>query len=596
MTNSVDITQLELDRIKNELETLKEISELVTSSIDFNKLLINIINTIARKMQTDICSVYLLDNDNSLVLEATIGLNHEVVGKLKLKIGEGIIGYTAESGEPCMVARSEHHPRYVYCPETGEHGDYSMLAVPLRREGLIMGVLCVQTYHERIYNSDEVNFLFTTASQISGAIRNAQLFENQKKSLEEISHLYEVGNLLSHSLELPTVLSQIVTICAEMVDARGSILQLKDRGHHYETLKYVHGTARNPEFKLVLEQISPYIQDVLHQGKNLLLQEGRQGSTEFGLFVSPVSLVGVPIILKGDVIGTIIVFDKNHIDNQFTTDDERLLSILSSQAAIYIQNARLFDMIRKNEQQLIEIREQLLRSERLAAIGEMSARVAHEIRNPLVAIGGFARKAYEQSPEEGKGKQYLAIVIDEVNRLERILYDILDLSSPAQLRYQIINLHEMLEESILMVKEICKAKNVIIQARYDANQFLIKADRGQIKQVFLNLFQNALESMEKTGGDLKIHTYTSPHERGKPERIVVTVRDTGCGIPQKDQPHIFDPFFSSKPKGSGLGLPITHKILMAHQATISLVSRINLGTMFIIEFPLHLTPTGEKND
>jgi signal transduction histidine kinase len=470
-----------------------------------------------------------------------------------------------------------------------------MLAVPLRREGLIMGVLCVQTYHERIYNSDEVNFLFTTASQISGAIRNAQLFENQKKSLEEISHLYEVGILLSHSLELPTVLSQIVTICAEMVDARGSILQLKDRGHHYETLKYVHGTARSPEFKQVLEQISPSIQEVLHQGKNLLLQEGHQGSTESSIFISPVSVVGVPIILKGDVIGTIIVFDKNHADNYFTTDDERLLSILSNQAAIYIQNARLFDMIRKNEQQLIEIREQLLRSERLAAIGEMSARVAHEIRNPLVAIGGFARKAFEQSPDEGKGKQYLSIVIDEVNRLERILYDILDLSSPAQLRYQIINLHEMLEESLIMVKEICKVKKVAIQARYDANQNFIKADRGQIKQVFLNLFQNALESMEKTGGELKIHTYTSPHERGKPERIVVTVRDTGCGIPQKDQPHIFDPFFSSKPKGSGLGLPITHKILTAHQATISLVSRINLGTMFIVEFPLHMKPTGENN-
>ena len=585
----------ELERVQRELKTLKEISELVTSFIDLESLLQHIVLSVSKMMETDICSIYLIDKMNRLVLFATIGLRPDAVGKLKLNLGEGIIGYTSQIGEPISVFRSDTHPQYVYCPETGEHGDYSMLAVPLKRNRKSFGVICVQTYQGRIYTADEITFLSTIASQISGAIRNAQLYNEQKKTLKEISKLYETAHALSRTLELNKILKEIVKSSGEILEAPFSLLQIIDVFSN-KFLQFRHGFG-NDQLPMEVDDLINriYSQISISKRPEWVDDISIELSDPFHACLLIRSLLSVPIIISNQVVGTISVFNRENRDAHYSQESERLLTILANQAAVSIQNARLFDTVRMNEKQLMDMKDQLLRAERLVAVGEMSARVAHEIRNPLVAIGGFTRRVYEQQEEGSEGQRFLRIVLDEVARLEKILHEILDFASPAMPNLQPGDLHQVLDDTLMMIHESCLINDIRIIKNYEARFSMIYVDYSQIKQVFLNLFQNSMEAMEKAGGELKINTYQAPAERGKGNRVIVTIRDTGCGIQEKDQAHIYDPFYSSKPKGSGLGLPITHKILTAHEASIRLVSREKLGTMVIIEFPLYQEQEGENH-
>jgi signal transduction histidine kinase len=583
-----DLIQIELERKSVELTALKEMGELTSSTLDLNRMLKEIIDTVVKKMIVDICSIYLINKENILVLSATNGLSADAVGKVKLKIGEGITGHTAKTGVPASVYRSDLHPNYVYFAEAEEKGKYSMLSVPMQRDEKTIGVINVQTFNPRHYTTDEISFLSAIASQITGAIRNAQLYEEEKRALDEVSQLYEIGKTISSSLQLEKVLKEITKAGAEILGARGCVLRLMAEDRKGLQIEEVFGVTDDERLPKVLELGESVAGEVATTGKSILVSDikgARRLKSKFQKKVQ--SLVCVPIIAKGDVIGTVSVFDKTTGDGKFTRDDERLLMILASQAAICIENARLFETVQRNEHELREIREQLVRVERLAAVGELSAKVAHEIRNPLVSIGGFARKVYDKFPEGTEGKPYLKIVLDEVGRLERILHEILELSSPTLPKMHAMDLHQILEETIFMIHDVSKKKNIKIITKYEATQSIIKVDREQLKQAFLNLFRNSMEAMEGQEGQLKIHTYPSPVEKGKPDRITVAVKDTGCGIPAEILTHIFDPFFSSKPRGSGLGLSITHKIITAHNGTINVESKVNQGTIFIIEFPVY---------
>jgi len=537
-------------------------------------------------METDICSIYLTDNLNRLVLHATVGLNPEAIGKLKLNIGEGIIGYTSQVGEPVSVFRSDTHPQYVYCPETGERGDYSMLAVPLKRNRKSFGVLCVQTYQGRTYTPDEINFLSTIASQISGAIRNAQLYNDQNKTLKEITKLYDTALALSRTLELSKILKEIVKSSAEILGVPFSLLLMTEESGG-ASRQYRHGFNNDVVPSEADDIFNRLFTRVVISKRTEAVNELSLNITDpFRVTQKIRTIICVPIMINNQVIGGVGVFSQEDEDIQIGKEAERLLTILANQAAASIQNARLFETVRTNEMQLMDMRDQLLRVERLVAVGEMSARVAHEIRNPLMSIGGFARKVYEKMADGDEGKEFLRIVVNEVNRLENILHEILDFTSPSLPNMKENDLHEILEDTLVMIEDSCQKKNIRLIKKYEAKKSLIYVDADQIKQAFLNLFQNSIDAMEKRGGDLKVHTYQAPQERGKKNKVIVTIRDTGCGIPEKDQTHIYDPFYSSKPKGSGLGLAITHKILTSHEVTFHLVSREKLGTMVIIEFPL----------
>jgi PAS domain S-box-containing protein len=220
--------------------------------------------------------------------------------------------------------------------------------------------------------------------------------------------------------------------------------------------------------------------------------------------------------------------------------------------------------------------EELLRSERLAVLGKMAAHISHEIKNPLMLIGGFARqvlKDLDQDPQ--KNLEKLQIIVDEVHRLEDFLMEVGSYGKFSEPQKRPGDLNALIQETCARLEPSLRENNVELVLGLDPDLPEIQFDPGHIRQVILNIAKNGIEAMTE-GGTLTIATGQQA------DRVFLQVRDSGMGIPPESQDKIFQPFFSSKPKGSGLGLAICQKIIQAHQGEITIESEPQKGTLVTI--------------
>ena len=233
------------------------------------------------------------------------------------------------------------------------------------------------------------------------------------------------------------------------------------------------------------------------------------------------------------------------------------------------------------------IQEQMKRSERLAALGQVVAEITHEIKNPLMTIGGFAGQLSHQNCDE-KELNKLQIITKEVARLEKLIKELREFYLPKTLNHEVINVKDLLNEVYSQTQHDCKEKRIFIKIKADNEPLAMEGDRDKLKQVLLNLVQNAVEAMED-GGKLLIRS------RGDDNEVEITIQDNGCGIPKKNQQRIFSPFFTTKSGGTGLGLSISKSIIEDHpKSTFKLESEEGKGTTFIVRLPMGSASAGEQ--
>ena len=228
--------------------------------------------------------------------------------------------------------------------------------------------------------------------------------------------------------------------------------------------------------------------------------------------------------------------------------------------------------------EVTRLQEQLRRSERLSALGNMAARVAHEIRNPLSSIKGFATYFAEKN-STGQDKEFSATMINEVDRLNRVVSELLDFSRPTQLKLKDGDINTVLERSLRLVEADAKTKGIDVSFSPEPGLPPLSFDAERLTQAFLNLFINAVQSMTK-GGNLRV---TAKKADGR--RIAVEVADTGQGIPADVAAHIFNPYYTTKATGTGLGLAVVQKILEDHHGEIKVSSTVGQGSVFTVLLP-----------
>lgn len=248
--------------------------------------------------------------------------------------------------------------------------------------------------------------------------------------------------------------------------------------------------------------------------------------------------------------------------------------------------------VSKANKELRDTQEQLIQSEKLAALGRLSADIAHEINNPL---GGVKNCLYLLSDSVSKNKKkYLEIAENEVNRIASIVRRLLDLYRTQKETMRATNVNVPLDEILAVTKSQIANRNVKLIKDFDTKLPDVMASSGHLKQVFLNIILNAVESMPE-GGELAIKTYL--HPTGEPE-IKIEFTDTGCGIPEEVIDRIFDPFFTTKKsgKGTGLGLSVSYGIIQRHKGRIEVKSEVGKGTTFIISLPLPIHEKGGENE
>ena len=236
---------------------------------------------------------------------------------------------------------------------------------------------------------------------------------------------------------------------------------------------------------------------------------------------------------------------------------------------------------------LRETQQELLHKEKLASMGQLAAGVAHELNNPLGTILLYSNVVYKEIPEEDPHREDLLMVIDETNRCKTIVRNLLDFARQNEVLVQPTDLNELLGKLVAEEKMRPEFRTVSIKLGLDPDVPEIQADPLQLRQVFTNLMNNAVEAMEaKGGGTLTIATRLAPFGQG----VRVTLADTGVGISEENRAKLFTPFFTTKPvgKGTGLGLAIVYGVVKMHQGQIQVQSEKGEGTMFTITLPLHL--------
>ncbi len=286
--------------------------------------------------------------------------------------------------------------------------------------------------------------------------------------------------------------------------------------------------------------------------------------------------VSIPLISKGQLIGMVNLSQKLNKDI-YSQEDVDLLSTLANQTTIAIENARLYEDLKKSKSYI-------RRADRLASLGTLTAGLAHEIRNPLVAIKTLTQLLPDRLEDEEFRNHFLSIAAGEVDRISSLVNELLEFARPSDPKLELENINTVLDGMILLVSTETKKKQIRIVKDYLEDLPLITVDREQIKQVFLNILLNAIDATPDNGDIfVKTRTFTKP---GGESYLQVEFTDTGPGIPPEYMEDIFTPFFTTKSKGSGLGLSISHQIVQDHKGYIDLESQLDKGASFFINLPL----------
>jgi two-component system sensor histidine kinase HydH len=293
------------------------------------------------------------------------------------------------------------------------------------------------------------------------------------------------------------------------------------------------------------------------------------------------SFATVPLMGKGKVIGLILV-DNLYNQNPITEEDIHFLSMFANQAGLAIENASLYRNLEEVHQELKETQTFLVHLEKMVALGEMSTVIAHEIKNPLTSIGGFARRLDRALPEESQEKKYSQTIFKEVSRLEKILNDLLNYTRDESLVFKELDLRDILEESLSIGAEGIRSGRVQLVKEYGEEIPNIMGDSHQLKQTFFNLINNACQAMKEKGIlFLRVHSFS----KNGSSYIKVEVEDTGKGIDPENLHNIFNPFYSTKESSLGFGLPIVHRIITSHRGQIEVDNHPGKGVNFIITLP-----------
>jgi signal transduction histidine kinase len=299
--------------------------------------------------------------------------------------------------------------------------------------------------------------------------------------------------------------------------------------------------------------------------------------------------VSIPFISKGQLVGMINLSHKFNKDI-YSHEDIELLSTLANQTAVAIENARLYEDLKRSKSYI-------RRADRLASLGTLTAGLAHEIRNPLVALKTLTQLLPERIDDEEFRTEFLQIASGEVDRISSLVTELLEFARPSDPKLELEDINAILDGMILLVSTETKKKQIDITKDYSADVPPVQVDREQIKQVFLNILLNGIEATPENG-EITVRTRYFMKPGGEPY-TQIEFADTGCGIPEEYMEDIFNPFFTTKSTGSGLGLSISNQIIQDHRGYIFVESQLGKGSSFFINLPVnqdHPKPRRRKND
>ncbi len=290
--------------------------------------------------------------------------------------------------------------------------------------------------------------------------------------------------------------------------------------------------------------------------------------------------------VEGECIFKKCLLERKNIDQEIILEEKglkkKILEVNSSFLTGEVGDITGMVVVIRDITEIKNLNEEVARHKRLAALGKLSAGIAHEIRNPLSSIRGLAQFVYNSFSKTDERKEDLNTIIQEVDRLNKLVVQVLDYAKLKELNLTSFSLNNLVNKIVVLFKQEIKNKQIIFYLELSSDISLIEADKDQIRQILMNVVINAIQAIPEKG-KIKIKT-EKDLLRGEPA-VKLVIEDNGIGIAEKDLNQIFDPFFSTKEQGSGLGLSIVYKLVEGHQGEIKVESKEGEGTKFIIFLP-----------
>ncbi|MEZ5358038.1 MAG: ATP-binding protein [Candidatus Zixiibacteriota bacterium] len=404
-----------------------------------------------------------------------------------------------------------------------------------------------------------------------------------KRKIFDLYTIFEISRNFNSVLHYHTLVDSFLLTSLGQVGASASALYLpiEDGSPVFELAKS-KGLLHNQQLKDDI-RLGDYIIDQLsHSAKPMPVQEfigllgGNGEYRTLNVFSSGILL---PLIIKSELKGLLLVSNKV-TGELFAADDIEFLSILANQFVVALENARLYESEKNALEELRITQKQLVLTERQAAIGELSAKIAHEVNNPLSIISNYLHLAGRNIEKPDAALNHLDVVKQELGRIARIVRQLLDFHRPQVLEKRAVDVGQIVEDILGLIYWQLADNKIIVDKHIAPNLPRILGAPEQLKQVMLNMVINAKDFMPE-GGTLTIKAY------GQDGWLKISFADTGPGIPQENLSRIFEPFFTTKEgsKGTGLGLSVCFGIIKEHNGRIAAANAPGKGAVFEISIP-----------
>jgi len=283
-------------------------------------------------------------------------------------------------------------------------------------------------------------------------------------------------------------------------------------------------------------------------------------------------MVDLPLLMGQNVVGILRIFFDHKRD--FAEEEVDFAVAIAEQCALAIDKARLI------EKQQIQYDNLAIQTDKLSSLGRMAAGIAHEINNPLAGILLYSSNLVKKVPEPGPLKKGLEVIIHETIRCRGIIQDLLEFSRQKEPVKVMADLNGVIQKALSIVSNEFRLNRISLEKRLSDSLPSVLIDVNQMEQVFINFFMNALEAIQGQG-QVSVRSFQDKDNQG----VVVEIEDSGMGIPQDHLERIFEPFFSTKPKGTGLGLAVNYGIIQKHGGAIKVSSQPGRGTTIMIRLP-----------
>lgn len=568
---------INLNNRLNEINALYEAGKSLSVTSSLIDLLEKIVTLAAGVTQAEIGSLMLIDETGKfMTIKTSIGLDKKMAETVRLPLGESIAGYVAKLGKPLIVPDVEKDDRFKRINKE-RYTSSSLLCVPLKVADQVLGVINMANKKGGgVFGEHDLKLLTTFASQATIIIDDTRQVEKNIQKLKEFSILFEltrqlstVGSVSAMRQTVFEYLKKLMVIdyslwfewnpefnCLRPVGVAGTDIPLTDTGSiNLDMVEEDEITVDNVDFSEInlddIKRLSSYLSAKI---------------SNYSAFPQPgKNFTALPVLREGDLKHIFCIGSEG--DTLYSTQEISLANLVISQASGFYEREKA-----------------LLNATRLLTMGNMISEISHDLRKPLTNIRGGLQILREKWPDIVANSDFFNMAESEIYRLNELVRELVDFSKPHKYETEMVDLRTVIGRAAELLKPEFTKKNISFEEDYGDCSWEVMVNKNQLMEVFLNLFLNSVDAMEK--GRLRVIGKIDRPSFKKIDYLAITISDTGSGIKPENLSKIFDRYYTSKSTGTGLGLAVVERIISAHGGTLNVESEFGKGTSFTIYLPL----------